>query len=246
MPRFYCPFPLSSGTELDLPPNAARHVQVLRMQPGQKVTLFCGAAAAPQGAGEFDARIIRMGRTDVRVAVEAHHSVEREARRAVHLAMGMPANERMDWLVEKATELGVASISPLVTARTVLRLKGDRAEKKRAHWEAIAAAACEQCGRNRIPVVHAPVDFETWMHAQPTLATTDGTRLVLSLREPSHALRDTAEGGAPALALIGPEGGLTEQEEDQAVTQGFVPVGLGARVLRAETAALAVLATLAG
>jgi len=148
MPRFHCPAPLQTGTSLDLPAGAARHVQVLRMQPGESITLFNG-----QG-GQYQATIDRMGRSDVTVAVNEHAPVEREAPHQVHLAVGMPANERMDWLVEKATELGVASIQPLMTAHAVLRLSGERAEKKRAHWEAIAIAACEQCGRNRVPVVH--------------------------------------------------------------------------------------------
>src|SRR4051812_41145476 len=132
MPRFYCPAPLATGAALDLPAGAARHVQVLRMQPGQSVTLFNG-----QG-GEFVAAIERMGRSDVAVAVGAHDPVEREAARAVHLVLGMPANDRMDWLVEKAAELGVASIQPLVTERSVLRLSGERADKKRAHWFGVA------------------------------------------------------------------------------------------------------------
>ena len=116
MPRFYCPAPLATGTELDLPAGAARHVQVLRLQPGDSITLFNGTAG-----GEFDATITRMGRSDVGVRIGAHHAVEREPLRAMHLAVGMPANDRMDWLVEKATELGVASIQPLMTERSVLR-----------------------------------------------------------------------------------------------------------------------------
>src|SRR6478736_8201349 len=121
MPRFHCPTPLAAGQPLQLPPGPARHVQVLRLQPGAAITLFNGSG------GEFDAVVERMGRSDVDVQVGAHHAVEREAAREVHLAVGMPANERMDWLVEKATELGVTGIYPLVTQRGVLRLAGERA-----------------------------------------------------------------------------------------------------------------------
>src|SRR5450759_942425 len=168
MPRFYCPLPLASGELLDLPASAARHVQVLRLQPGDSITLFNAGpgwdgAQASQGelacGGEFDATVTRMGPTEVQVRVGAHRTIEREPTRAVHLAVGMPANERMDWLVEKATELGVASIQPLMTERSVLRLTDERAEKKQAHWQSVAVAACEQCGGNRVPVVHAVRTF---------------------------------------------------------------------------------------
>ena len=145
MPRFFCDRPLENDLLLSLPDPIARHVQVLRLQPGDAITLFNGEG------GEFDATVTRMGRSDVEVAVGAHHAIEREAHRAVHLLAGITANERMDWLVEKATELGVASITPLVAERSVLKLKGERAEKKLAHCQGVAVAAAEQCGRNRVP-----------------------------------------------------------------------------------------------
>jgi 16S rRNA (uracil1498-N3)-methyltransferase len=157
MPRFYTPQALSIGAELALDAAAARHVQVLRMQPGMALTLFNG-----QG-GEYSAQVTQMGRSEVRVHVGTHAALECEAPRAVHIAIGMPANERMEWLVEKATELGAASIQPLMTERTVLRLSGERAEKKQAHWQAIAVAACEQSGRNRVPVVHAIKTYNAWL-----------------------------------------------------------------------------------
>src|SRR5882724_9872480 len=160
MPRFHCPAPLATGQSLELPAHAARHVQVLRLQPGAGITLFTGEG------GEFEAVIEHMGRTQVRVHVGEHAAIEREAPRNVQLAIGMPANERMDWLVEKATELGAAALWPLVAERSVLKLTGERAQKKRAHWQGVAVAACEQCGRNRIPRVHEVMDLERWL-AQP-------------------------------------------------------------------------------
>ncbi len=160
MARFHCPLPLSIGLVLDLPATAARHVQVLRMQPGHTLTLFNGEG------GEYIAEVEHMGRSDVRVVVREHLAVEREAAQRVHLAVGMPANERMDWLVEKATELGVYRITPLMTERSVIRLSGERAEKKQAHWQAVAASACEQCGRNRVPVIDLPERLETWLARQ--------------------------------------------------------------------------------
>jgi len=221
---------------LALPAGAARHVQVLRMQPGDLLTLFNGEG------GEWQARVERMSRSDVEVLLEAHAPVEREAACQVHLAVGIPANERMDWLVEKATELGVASIQPLATARSVLKLAGERARKKRDHWQAIAVAACEQCGRNRVPAVAEVMSYADW------LPTTDGSqdgrlRVVLSLagdaRTPSALGNDR-----PVLALSGPEGGLTPEEQQAALVRGFVPLTLGPRVLRAETAPLALIAAL--
>lgn len=236
MPRFYCPMPLAGGLSVDLPASAARHVQVLRMQPGDAVTLFNG-----QG-GEFTATIERMGRSNVGVTVGAHDAVEREAPRVVHLIVGMPANERMDWLVEKAAELGAASIQPLIAQRSVLKLEGERAAKKQAHWQAVAISACEQSGRNRVPPVHTITGLAQWAGASPPGAT--GVRLLLSLAMPALPLRQAAPTGGDVLLLSGPEGGLTAQEEEMVLALGFRPATLGPRVLRSETAPLAALASL--
>ena len=260
MPRFHCPVPLVTGAELDLPPGAARHVQVLRLQPGDRITLFHGGPGDDSPSGEFDATVLRMGRSDVQVHIGARHAIDREAPRAVHLLAGITANERMDWLVEKATELGVASITPLVAERSVLKLRGERADKKIAHWQAVAVAACEQCGRNRVPVVHAAVDLAGWVRAHAAAAPTTSPstspptspkaaqRLLLSLRPdtaPLHVAAAVDGGRRPVWFLSGPEGGLSGAEEDLALLSGFAPVTLGPRVLRAETAPLAALATLA-
>lgn len=255
MPRFYCPAPLHTDDLLELPAGAARHVQVLRLQPGDSITLFnhgphweTGTVTTSPG-GEFDATVTQMGRSHVQVQVGAHHAVEREALRAVHLAVVMPANERMDWLLEKATELGVASIQPLTSERSVLRLAGERADKKVAHWQSVAISACEQCGGNRVPQVQAVAPLAQWLRA---LAASNAQapsveRLLLSLREGSRPLRSWAADHttASAVFLSGPEGGLSANEEEAAVACGFMPVSLGGRVLRAETAALAALALLA-
>ncbi|MDH4134282.1 MAG: 16S rRNA (uracil(1498)-N(3))-methyltransferase [Gammaproteobacteria bacterium] len=235
MPRIYCPTPLAADALLDLPAGAARHVQVLRLQPGDAVTLFNGEG------GEWEARITRMGRSDVQVRPVAHADIEREAPRAVHLALGMPANERMDWLVEKATELGAAGVQPLQAERGVVRLTGERAQKKREHWQNIAAAAAEQCGRNRVPPVHAVQTVSNWLANE-----LPAQRLLLSLQPGCEPLerRLTALSAAPIVFLSGPEGGLSPAEEQAALAQGFVPVSLGSRILRAETAPLAALAAI--
>jgi 16S rRNA (uracil1498-N3)-methyltransferase len=157
--------------------------------------------------------------------------------------VGLTANERVDWLVEKATELGVASIRPLVTARSVLRLAGERAQKKREHWQAIAAAACEQCGRNRVPQVHEVATLDQWL-ANPGAAAAGTRRIVLSLAGDGQRLLDHSASARPWVVLSGPEGGLEDREEALARNAGFVPVTLGSRVLRAETAPIAVLGAL--
>lgn len=228
----YCPAPLASGQSLLLPPGAARHVQVLRMQPGATVTLFNGEG------GEFEAQVERMGRSDVAVRVGVHHAVEREAAREVHLAVGMPANERMDWLVEKAAELGAASLQPLAVERSVLKLAGERAGKKLQHWQGIAIAACEQCGRNRVPQIRPVMALAQWLEAGAA-----GTKLLLAPDQDAQPIGAAAVSQAVTL-LSGPEGGLAQAEQQAAVASGFAPVNLGPRVLRAETAPLAALALL--
>ena len=236
--RFYIDLPLATGTSLRLSDAAARHVQVLRMQPGEHITLFNGLAGAE---GEFDATVERMGRSDVDVVIGTFTATAREAPRAIHLVVGMPANERMDWLVEKATELGAASLQPVMSERSVLRLKAERADKKLAHWRGIATAASEQCGRNRLPQIHEIITLADWLKTSPRA---DSVRLLLSLREGTRPLQQATAGSAALTFLSGPEGGLSAAEEAAAIATGFSPVTLGPRVLRAETAPLACLALL--
>jgi len=237
--RLFVETPLQVGTDLDLPPGAARHVQVLRLQPGANLRLFDGRG------GEFAATLTHMGRSTVRVHVGAHDPVQRELARPVTLALGMPANERMDTLIEKATELGVTAIVPLVCERSVLRLQGERAEKRLAHWRGVAVAACEQSGRTRIPVLSAVAALPAWLHALPTPGI--GARWLLSLDDApmlAQAVASPAGRLDPVLVLSGPEGGLSPGEAALAQDFGFTPVSLGPRVLRADTAPLAVLAWL--
>ena len=246
MPRIYTPQDLMPGQAVQLDAAAARHVQVLRMQPGDALTLFNG-----QG-GEFEANVVLMGRSQVDVQVGEHQPREREAARAVHLAVSMPANERMDWLIEKATELGAISIQPLMTERSVLRLSGERAEKKTAHWHAAAIAACEQCGRNRIPKIFSPISYQKWLlsgieyahSAIDSLALDGMPKAILSLHPNAKRAADWAQvhPDQPLLCLAGPEGGLSTAEEQAALDAGFAPITLGERILRSETAPLAALA----
>ena len=247
LPRFHCPTALIPGDALNLPPGTARHVQVLRLQPNDEITLFNG-----QG-GEFQAVVTHMGRSDVSVRVGEQSHIERELNMGVHLWSGITANERMDWLLEKATELGATTLLPITAERSVLKLKGERADKKLAHWQAIAVASSEQCGRNRVLQVGTPVNLslaiaqlsvEPSQAAKWVLSLAPGTR---SLQEMMQTLKTSKDGEAKRgeiILLSGPEGGLSPSEEAQAIAAGFVPVSLGHRVLRAETAPVAVLSAL--
>ena len=245
LPRFHCPIALGVGDELALPAGTARHVQVRRMQPDDVITLFNGEG------GEFKATILRMGRSDVAVRVIEKTEASRELNVHVNLWCGMTANERMDWLVEKATELGAASLLPITAERSVLKLKGERSDKKQAHWQAIAVAASEQCGRNQVMTVASPLSLaQALLEAKSHQAFKVGW--ILSLATGTQTIREAfaeALQSAHALplnitVLSGPEGGLSPSEEAQALAAGFVPVTLGARVLRAETAPVAVLSVL--
>ncbi len=231
--RLYTDQPLQANTAISLPPGPARHAQVLRLQPGAEITLFNGLG------GEWRATVQHMGRSEVQVQVLQHDPVDRELPHAITLAIGMPANERMDALVEKATELGVSAIQPLLTERSVLRLSGERAERRLAHWQGVAVAACEQSGRTRVPTLSAVRSLAEWLRERH--APSGEQRCVLSPRA-SQTLSPLA---GPAVFLSGPEGGLTDGEVALAEAAGFAPLSLGPRVLRADTAPLAVLAHLA-
>ncbi|RZL40618.1 MAG: 16S rRNA (uracil(1498)-N(3))-methyltransferase [Rubrivivax sp.] len=235
MPRFFVDIPLTQPCELALPSGAARHVQVLRLQPGGALTLFDGSGP------EWRAEVTAMGRSEVRVSLLGAEQPQRELARAVTLAVVMPANDRMDFLVEKASELGAAALQPLVGERSVLRLSGERADKKRAHWQGVAIAAAEQCGRT-VPMRIEPVlSLSGWLAALP-MPGDDEWRGLLS---PAAASPLAAFPQPRALFLSGPEGGLSDAEEDAARARGFAAVSLGPRILRADTAPLAVLSWLA-
>ena len=248
--------------EFNLPEAAARHAQVRRVQPGDALRLFDGLGH------EHTAQVLEMGRKAVVVRVGPACAPLPEMPQRLTLALGMPANERMDTLVEKATELGVHAIQPLECERSVLRLSGERAQRKREHWQAVAVAASEQCGRAWVPQVGEVQSLTAWLQALargradagagsdsgPAAAagadTTPRTmRLVLSFSpdalSPAAALQALdlkSGGGHSVLALSGPEGGLSPVEEAAARAAGFQPVTLGPRVLRADTAPLALLA----
>jgi 16S rRNA (uracil1498-N3)-methyltransferase len=235
--RLHVDLPLIFGTELALPADGARHVQVRRLQPGDTLRLFDGRG------GETEAQVLRMSRQGVDVRVGQAVPTVPDLKTSVTLALGVPANDRMDLLVEKATELGVSCIQPLITERSVVRLEGERAQRRVAHWLGIARAAAEQCGRASVPVVLDWTTLPAWL-ASEAGARPPPTRWILS---PSAGAAQALRAQAPPaqgrlLVLSGPEGGLSEREEQLAQVHGFQAVSLGPRVLRADTAPLASLA----
>jgi 16S rRNA (uracil1498-N3)-methyltransferase len=232
---------------------------VLRLQPGDALVLFNGSDDA-----DWPGEIVRIGRREVDVRLGAPRPVARELACEVTIALGVPANDRMDALVEKASELGAAAIQPLVCERSVVRLAGERAEAKRVHWQAVATAASEQCGRARVAAVRPVASLAAWLGS--LAAAPSERRVVLSLApsalDPERAFAVDAlrflgasapgssdhsalgAGQVPVVMLSGPEGGLSPAEEGAALARGFVAVSLGPRVLRADTAPLVLLAWL--
>lgn len=228
-PRIFTSQPLAVDTLVELEDGPARHVAgSLRLKQGAALTLFNGLG------GEFAARIDSLERRRVRVAVESFDPVERESPLPVVLALGISRGERMDYAIQKSTELGVAAIAPLVTERTEVRLRGEREQKKLQHWRQVAISACEQSGRNRLPDIQPPLTLESW------LAQAQGAcKLVLHHRTDA-SLADVPQPASVDL-LIGPEGGLSASEIEAAVAQGFTAMSLGPRVMRTETAPVAAL-----
>lgn len=223
------------GTLLELPENVATHaLRVLRLGAGDRIVLFDGHG------GEHAAAIVAAGRHGATARLLEFDPVERESPVPTALVMSVIAADPMDFAVRKAVELGVGAVLPVVAARSQGATAGERADRRLAHWRAVAIAACEQCGRNRIPPVAAPVRLATWF------AEFDGEPGTAAVLAPGAArsLAALARSAPPKYVLIGPEGGFTDVELAQAVRLGIEPVHLGSRVLRAETAALAALATL--
>jgi 16S rRNA (uracil1498-N3)-methyltransferase len=228
IPRIFAAVPLVADEAVTLPDDAAHRVrEVLRLAAGDSIVVFDGAG------GEYEARIERITRREVEVRIRAHRDADRESPLRVRIGQGLARGERMDLIVQKATELGVDEIAPLDTERSVLRLAGERAERRTSHWQAIAVHACEQSGRTRIPRVHAPVRLEDWIRTSPLPA------LLMLSPTADRRLGDLSRPERSVSLLCGPEGGLTPAEESLALAAGFTPVRLGPRILRTETAAVA-------
>ena len=234
MPRFFCDLPLSLGISVALPPAVAHHVFVLRMQVGETLQLFNGSG------GCYIASLTALDKKQATAVLKLFLPEEVELAHALNLVQALPEGNKMDWIMEKAVELGVTALQPLATQRCVVRLSAERAEKKMAHWQGVLIAAAEQCGRNRLPHLAAPLDLSKWLAQQDI-----HPRIMLSPRA-ELSLTDWVKHRPPqALSLlIGPEGGLSDEEEDLAVRHGVIALSMGPRILRTETAGLAAVAAI--
>ena len=236
-PRFFVqhplPRPCASGTIFAVGESVARHLHVLRIASGESITLFDGIG------GEFLATVRSIGKRDATVTLDIFNSVERESPLHITLVQALATADKMDLIVQKAVELGVTSIAPIASSRATLKLTGERAEKRIAHWQAIAVAACEQCGRNRVPLVREVQTLDQWLKN-----SFEGVRVLLH-PDAEASLLASVDASRPIALLIGPEGGFTDDEIARAVAQDVIAAKFGPRVLRTETAGLAAIAVLA-
>ncbi|NMV39401.1 16S rRNA (uracil(1498)-N(3))-methyltransferase [Ralstonia insidiosa] len=240
LPRFYVDTPLAPHTVVTLSETVTRHIHVLRLAVGDEVCLFDGSGH------EFRARLDAINKRDATASLAESTQPDTEARYNITLAQGIAGGDKMDWLIEKAVELGVHAIAPLQTERGVVRLSGERATKRVQHWQALVQAACEQCGRARVPAVAPVATLREWL---ATAKPTDTPRVLLSPRGTQSLTqwavqsRERIESAGVEL-LIGPEGGLSPDEEALAESAGFLPLTLGRRILRTESAALVAVSAL--
>jgi len=235
MPRFYCPPPIPSSGSFDLPPDAAHHAaRVLRLREGDPVQIFDGLGNERHGV------IAELGGKRVVISGITVIDIDRESPLKVLLAQALTSSEKMDWVLQKATELGVTEIQPLDTERSVARLTAERVEKRIEHWQQVAISACEQCGRNTLPQIYKTLDIMVWLQQmrEPPIA-----KFIL-LPEGDASLHSQARPQGKVVLLIGAEGGFSQAESDSALHCGFISICMGARVLRTETAAVAGLAAL--
>ncbi|TAK90164.1 MAG: 16S rRNA (uracil(1498)-N(3))-methyltransferase [Burkholderiaceae bacterium] len=235
-PRFYYPALPDAGGPVDLPAALSHHaVTVLRMQPGEALVLFDGHGR------EAAASVIEARKQALRVACEPPVAIDRENALQITLVQALPSGDKMDWIVEKCTELGIAAIQPIQATRSVVKLQGERAEKKQQRWQDIAIAACAQCGRNVAPTILPVQSCASWLSTPPK----PGLHLLLDLAPDIPRLSQldfTAVKSAAITVMVGPEGAFTDEEISQALAAGFQAVNLGRRILRTETAGVAFLA----
>jgi 16S rRNA (uracil1498-N3)-methyltransferase len=235
MSRFYSPPPLPLNGTFDLPPDAAHHAsRVLRLRVGDAVEIFDGIGNECRGL------IADLSGKRVTVSEITATGNKRESPLHVVLAQALSGSEKMDWIIQKSTELGVTEIQPLATERSVAKLSAERVQKRLEHWQQIAISACEQCGRNVLPVIHAPLDIMAWLQQTKSIPA---AKYIL-LPGGAASLHDQAKPGGKAVLLTGAEGGFSQAESAAALHCGYIPIRLGARVMRTETAAIAGLAVL--
>lgn len=229
MTRLFYDFPLAVGTSIDLPKDVARHIMVLRLSPGEHITLFNGKG------GEYQAKIIGTERHLTTAEIVSFSQREVELPYKITLAQGIPEAGKMDWIIEKAVELGVQEIVPVATRRSVVRLNADRTEKRLSRWQSIVISASQQCGRNRLLDIARPVDFDVCI----SLLSGQSTIMFSPRATESLASWITQQIPHDITLLIGPEGGFSPEEEELARQNGVISLSMGPRILRTETAGLA-------
>ena len=232
MPRFYLPAPLAPHTTFSLPDNIVRHIHVLRLNTGDNITLFNGTGS------DFDATLQEIGKRHAECHITAQRQPENESALNITLVQAVSSGERMDFTLQKSVELGVRAIQPMISERCVVRLSGDRADKRVQRWQDIVIAACEQSGRSIVPTVQPIVSFSDYLRQMPP-----ELHLMMSLRR-ATTLRDITPAPQTLRLMIGPEGGWTPAEEQAALAAGVQTITLGKRVLRTETAAMAAMAAM--
>jgi len=233
--RLHVDSPLSENSEFELTGDPARYIgRVLRLGPNDELTLFDGRG------GEYPATILSLGKNNVRLAIAGHVDRDIESPLAIHLLQGISRGDRMDFVVQKATELGVHRITPVITEYSVVRLDPKRAEKRVQHWRGIGASACEQSGRNVLPQIDPPQALRTWLGDN---FEGPGDRLIMKPGAKA-SMKSIDSNVQQLILLIGPEGGFSDSEYELANATGFNAIGFGARILRTETAAVAAITAL--
>jgi 16S rRNA (uracil1498-N3)-methyltransferase len=235
MPRFFCKLPLPPSGSFELPAEAAHHAaRVLRLREGDTVEIFDGKGSERRGKiAEISGRLVVVGNLTAT-------NTNRESVLQILLAQALTSSEKMDWVIQKATELGVTGIQPLDTERSVAKLTSERIAKRLEHWQQVTISACEQCGRNVLPELHAPRDMMSWLQQMQKVSDTK----IILLPDGSASLHSQDKPRGKVVLLIGAEGGFTQAETDAALRCGFTPIQMGCRVMRTETAAIAGLAAL--
>lgn len=233
MPRFYLADALQPGQNISLPENVIRHLQVLRVREGEEITLFNG------NGHSYPTRLLSLAKRQAVAEVLSEQTVDNESPLAISLIQAVSSGERMDFTLQKSVEMGVTEIFPVTSARSIVKLSGERAEKRQERWQEIVIAACEQCGRNRIPTVHPLLPLSQRLQQLPQ----SNVRLLMGLHHPT-SLKAIQPAPQRITLMIGPEGGWSPEEEAAAFQTGFQSILLGKRVLRTETAALAAIAAM--
>lgn len=238
--RFYHPEEIIVGKIIELSAENKHHAaRVLRLKNGEQITLFNGLG------GEFSAHIAAINKSSTTVIIDAYHDIDRESQLSIELAQAICVNEKMDWIIQKSVELGITRIQPIFTARCIVHLSDERSSRRLQHWKKIIISACEQCGRNHLPQILPLISLWDWMSQKKAMRSEHNLHFMLSTNATEGLNNIPTLSADTNIALaIGPEGGFTPEEETATLHSGFIPLRLGKRILRTESAALATIAAM--